>query len=265
MCHAFGSYATYPMSDRPRLFTPPEEANVDALLRMHDGIGIERAVVVQPTCYGTDNRVTIDALTAGAGRYVGIALIDNDTTDSELDHLHEAGMIGARFHDIDWLDFRLSVEELAHHVSRTTRLGWVMNLHVMPDFLLRNEEALTCLDAQFVLDHMLWLGPEDHDHPVLDVFSRLHKRGNWWIKLSNTDRLSTLERGFADIIPLMQTLVALAPDRTVWGTDWAHTLMKKSRVAADREIVELLFEAVPDEIQRRKILVDNPDALFASS
>lgn len=262
MCHAFGSYETYPMSDRPRLFTPPEEANFASLRRMHKGIGIDRGVVIQPTCYGTDNRVTVDAVRAGEGRYIGIALIDDSVSDAALADLHSAGIRGARFHAIPWLNFDLTIEELASQIERMAPLGWVVNLHIMPEFLLEHEKQLSEFDIPFAIDHMMWLRPGEIDHPAIQAFQRLQDRGNWWIKLSNTERISTLDAGFTDIIPLMRTLVSSSPDRVMWGTDWAHTMMKKAHVAADREILELLFEAIPDEGQRHKILVDNPAALY---
>lgn len=132
----------------------------------------------------------------------------------------------------------------------------------MPDFLIEHANDLSKIDIPVIVDHMMWLDPDDVKNPGVDVFRRLHERGNWYIKVTNGGRISREEYEFGDVVPLMRTLVEAAPDRVTWGTDWAHTMMRKSRVAADSELLELLYRVVPDEGRLHKILVDNPKSLF---
>src|SRR5262245_61726437 len=61
-CHAHigGPTASYPYSEQ-RIYTPPDAliADYDRLL---DALGIERAVLVQPSFYAADNRAMLAAL-----------------------------------------------------------------------------------------------------------------------------------------------------------------------------------------------------------
>lgn len=265
MCHVFGDYSRYRMSDRPRLFTPPAEADFQALQRMHTALGIDHAVLVQPTCYEMDHSALLDALAEGGGRHIGVGIIDDSVDDVSLEKLNAGGVQGARFHSLDWLKWDFSLVELRRHIDRIAPLGWHIALHVMPNYLVEHENELAALEQlPIVIDHMCWLDPRDGvDQPAMKVLERLQARGNWYIRLSNTDRLSSQAHGFTDVIPLMRKLVDAAPQRAVWGTDWAHTMMKKTRVASDREILELLYEAFPDEQMQRQILVTNPQALYS--
>src|SRR5262249_27304022 len=61
-------------------------------------LGTERVVVVQPAAYGTDNAVTVDAVTQlGAGKARGIAVVHPTVTDTELLAMGRAGVRGLRF------------------------------------------------------------------------------------------------------------------------------------------------------------------------
>ena len=66
--------------------------------RSHDAMGIDRAVLVQSTIYGTDHSLLHDVLKAApAGEYRGVAIVDDSVSDAELARLHSVGVRGARF------------------------------------------------------------------------------------------------------------------------------------------------------------------------
>jgi 2-pyrone-4,6-dicarboxylate lactonase len=56
-CHIFGPAAEYPFSPA-RPYTPPE-APLSMFRALHEKIGVERAVIVNATLHGFDNRVKI--------------------------------------------------------------------------------------------------------------------------------------------------------------------------------------------------------------
>ncbi len=62
------------------------------------------------------------------------------------------------------------------------------------------------------------------------------------------------------MVPFARALVAAAPDRVLWGTDWPHTNM--ATIPDDGDLADLLAAFVPDEALRRRILVDNPQRLY---
>jgi 2-pyrone-4,6-dicarboxylate lactonase len=80
--HVFGPAARFPY-DTARAFTPVD-APKDALFALHRTVGIGRCVIVQSVIHGLDNRVVEDAITAGGGRYLGVALVPTDVPDAEL-------------------------------------------------------------------------------------------------------------------------------------------------------------------------------------
>jgi predicted TIM-barrel fold metal-dependent hydrolase len=92
------------------------------------------------------------------------------------------------------------------------------------------------------------------------VLRRLLDRGNVWVKLSGTDRITKQNYPYADAVPFARALAAHAPERVVWGTDWPHP--NHSAVPNDGELVDLIAEIAPDAKTRQLMLVDNPTKLF---
>ena len=58
-----------------------------------------------------------------------------------------------------------------------------------------------------------------------------------------------------------QKLIEVAPDRTLWGTDFPHPNIAGD-MPNDGDLVDLLAEAAEDEAVRRQVLVDNPTRLY---
>ena len=70
--HIFGPADKYPYApDRP--YTPPD-APLPAFRDLQAKLGIERAVIVNASVYGTDNRVALDAIAESEGRYRAVTL-----------------------------------------------------------------------------------------------------------------------------------------------------------------------------------------------
>ena len=53
-------------------------------------------VLVQPTFYGTDNRLTLDVLRRVGDRCRAVVRVEDDVTDAELDGFHELGVRALR-------------------------------------------------------------------------------------------------------------------------------------------------------------------------
>jgi predicted TIM-barrel fold metal-dependent hydrolase len=62
-------------------------------------------------------------------------------------------------------------------------------------------------------------------------------------------------------MPYVNALIAAAPDRLLWCTDWPHLTYEKT-MPNDADLLEFIFRCTPDPAIRRKILVDNPAALY---
>ena len=66
---------------------------------------------------------------------------------------------------------------------------------------------------------------------------------------------------YPDLVPLAQAMVQTAPERVLWGTDWPHPSARE-KMPNDGDLADLLAEWVPDEAQRKRVLVDNPQRLY---
>src|SRR3546814_11165486 len=94
--HIFGPRTRYPFC-AGRAYDPAEASCAD-YRAMADRLGMHRMIIVQPSPYGTDNSCMLDSLSfMGRDRARGIAVIDNNCSDEQLEILHEAGVRGIRF------------------------------------------------------------------------------------------------------------------------------------------------------------------------
>ena len=91
-CHVFGPGAVFPYAPNRRY--TPEDAPKEALAALHAHLGVERAVIVQASCHGADNRAMLDAIAWRPDRYRGVAIVDESHGEAELRALHEGGVRG---------------------------------------------------------------------------------------------------------------------------------------------------------------------------
>jgi 2-pyrone-4,6-dicarboxylate lactonase len=260
--HVCGPIATHPYSDR-RVYTPPD-ALLPAYRHMLETLGIERAVLVQPSVYGTDNTVMLQAMAAlGFERCRGVAVVDDDVSDGELERLHDAGVRGVRVNVVDVAEGKgvIPMSSLARLASRVKRFGW----HV--EFLMHADD-FPDLDRQFadfpvdiVLGHMGYMKTDKGvDQPGFQAMLRLMQRGKCWVKLTGPYRISGQPLPHADTFRYAKALLDAAPERVVWGTDWPH-VMVKTPMPNDADLADLLLEWVPEAL-RTQVLVENPAKLY---
>ncbi len=260
--HIYGPVDRYPL--KPDRVYEPHPVGLPEVRDLHAALGIERCVLVSPTVYGADNRCMIDGLRTNPANYRGIAVIDDATTDAELDEMHEAGVRGVRCNFASFLHMTPDPDLFRSTVARAGQRGWHVVIHVLGEDLLAHEALFREVRIPVLVDHMGHLDLNDEtDKRAFDRLLDLLKQDNWWIKLSNGDRVSTEgPPDYSDVTPLGRALAEAAPDRAVWGTDWPHVLYRKPVMANDGDLLNLLAAYVPDEARRNRILVDNPIALY---
>ena len=95
-CHAhiLGPQNRYTY-DPKRRYTPPDALLAD-YIRMLTVLGVERAVLVQPSAYMTDNSAMLDALAKSPIPMRGVAAVDTDVSDIELERMHALGVRSLR-------------------------------------------------------------------------------------------------------------------------------------------------------------------------
>ncbi|MGF6768258.1 2-pyrone-4,6-dicarboxylate lactonase [Paraburkholderia sp. GAS199] len=259
-CHIFGPFDRYPLP-ADRSFTPPL-APESALRQWHEAFGFARSVIVQSQGHGYDHRPLLDALSAGAGRYKGVALVRPTDPDEVIAAYDEAGVCGARFHFLAHLGGRPNLDSIRAVAARVKPFGWHLAIHVAGDNIVEYETFIASLDANVVIDHMarpdVATGP---DGAEMTALRRLMDTGRVWVKLSGADRLSKVGAPFHDALPIARSIAAHAPERVLWGSDWPHVNLH-GPMPDDGDLVDLIADIVPDEERRQLMLVDNPAKFF---
>ena len=257
-CHVFGPRDRYPWAAN-RLYTPPA-VSLDDYLAMLRVTGFERGVMVQTGLYGADNRFIVDAMKAHPGKLRAVALIGEDVTDRELRHLAESGVRGFRVNRT--AKTGLAFDVARRLAARTKGFGWhvqfLLDVEDHPDL----DTMLGSFATEVVIDHMGRPDPRKGvDAPGFQALIRLLRSGRGWAKLSAPYRTSLLPPPYADLTPFAHTLVAAAPDRLVWGSDWPHVLLE-TEMPNDGDLVDQLAVWAPDEAIRTRILVGNAERLY---
>ncbi|MFG2938896.1 amidohydrolase family protein [Streptomyces sp. NPDC048282] len=259
-CHIFGPAGRFPYAPE-RTFTPLD-APKEQLRALHDHLGLTRAVVVQSSCHGHDHRVLLDALAAGGGRVRGVALIGETTSRAEVEELHRAGVRAFRLNFLPHLRSRPTNAEIDAVLERVEGLGWAAQLHVRGDDLPGLTDVVRALPGRVVIDHM---GRVDlaagRDSPATRTLRTLLDTGDVWVKVSGVDRISLQGPPFTDAVTLAASLVAHAPERVVWGTDYPHVNIT-GEPPDDGLLVDLLERIAPNPAHLRQLMVDNPAELF---
>ncbi|MEU9341976.1 amidohydrolase family protein [Streptomyces sp. NPDC048278] len=259
-CHVFGPVARFPYAP-DRTFTPPD-APKEQLRSLHARLGLTRTVVVQSSCYGRDHRVLLDALAAGGGRVRGVALIGETTSRAEAEELHRAGVRAFRLNFLPHLRSRPTNAEIDAVLERVDGLGWAAQLHVRGDDLPDLTDVVRALPGRVVIDHM---GRVDltagRDSPATRTLRALLDTGHVWVKVSGVDRLSLEGPPYTDAVTLAASLVAYAPERVVWGTDYPHVNITGDP-PDDGLLVDLLKHMAPEPAALQRLLVTNPAELF---
>ena len=263
-CHAHvcGPAARYPYS-RNRIYTPPDALLAD-YRHMLDTLGVERAVLVQPSLYGTDNRAMLDALDVDPARLRGVAVVDFDVDAKSIEALHARGVRGVRCNIVDLKDGQgvLPVAALTTLAKRVAPFGWHLEFLMHVDEFPELDRVFAGFPVDIVIDHFGYMDTaKGVEHPGFQALLRLMKAGRCWVKFTGAYRISREAMPYRDVVPYARALVAAAPERVVWGTDWPHPKHEKA-MPNDGEMCDRLLDWIPDERERRLVLVENPARLY---
>lgn len=227
----------------PQRSYTPAPASVDEWRHTLAPLGVTHGVVVQPSFYGTDNRVLLGALEAGRGRLAGVAAVDADVSDSELERLGQAGVRGVRVAHFEAGDPRamggfVRWEAFDRLEPRLAERGMHLQLFTDSRLLPALASRISRSRVPVVIDHMgrapARLGAT---HEGIRTLSELMRDAPVWVKLSGVANISDAAPGHEDARAIHEALVAAAPDRLVWGSDWPHT-----KPAGERPRTAVLLE-----------------------
>lgn len=259
-CHIFGPAHRFPFSPT-RSYTPPD-AGIEDFERLQARLGLTRAVFVQASCHGTDNSAMVDALRRGGGSYAGVAMVDESFGDAALAELHAAGVRATRFNFVAHLGGAPDLDRFWRIVDRVVPLGWHVVLHFDAKDLPGYADLLDRMPCPYVIDHMARVdATAGLDQEPFVALLELLEDERCWVKVSGAERLTADgPPPYDDVVPFARALIAAAPDRVLWGTDWPHPNVR--HMPDDGDLVDLLAAFAPDEEVRNRILVTNPTRLY---
>jgi D-galactarolactone isomerase len=258
-CHMHIYEDRFPLA--PTATFKPANSPVSAYRKVQRELGIERAVVVQPSGYGFDNRCTLEGMAEIGSRARGIAVVPPEVPDAELRRLTEAGIRGVRFHMLP--GGVLPWDALEGLAAKVARFGWHVQLQLDGRELPQHEARLKKLPCDVVVDHVGKFGQPGTttEHPGFHALQRLLDSGTCWVKLSAP--YETSKSGpprYDDVAPLARALAKTYPERCVWASNWPHPNQKS--VPSNSAMLDLLLDWVDDDPTRKRILVDNPAKLY---
>ncbi|MFC3338748.1 amidohydrolase family protein [Paracandidimonas soli] len=236
------------------------DASPSQYRKLQQRLGLQRMVVVQPSSYGTDHRVLLNALSCFGPAAKGIGVITPETDAATLRQLTDANVVGARLNLVQKSVTDTGMLDKLAPVLRM--LGWHLQVHLPPQFFIRVINQLIELKIDVVMDHFAGIC---HDESLKDRVDqgvlRLMDSGHGWLKLSGAYMMHpSPPHTSAMLDSFVSKLVARYPDRLVWGSDWPHVTEREK--PDDAKLLDLFARWVPDPGIRHAILVENPRQLY---
>lgn len=240
-----------------RRYSPDYDALVEQYLAQLDRHGMSHGVLIQPSFLGTDNSFMVDALRRHPQRLRGVAVVEPEISEAELDELAAAGVVGIRLNLIGkslddyesarWQDF----------FGRLAARGWQVEIQRGFDDLAQIVPVILASGVTVVVDHFGL--PSGEPQAGEGFLALLASAAPLWVKVSAAYRSqSDLPRAQALLAQLREAAGGI--DRLLWGSDWPNTQFE-TQTSYDAQF-RFLEGLLPDAEERRRILVDNPARLF---
>lgn len=272
--HVVGDAARYPQA--PTRSYVAGIARLDDLQRRGATRNVSHFVIVQPSFYGTDNSMLLESLDALGGRGRGVAVVDPQATSREtLADYHARGVRGARLNLYSTAAGR-DVRNMNRSFAATAKIAQAMDWHVeviAPIAVLAGgADIIARAQVPVVIDHYGLYGsarPESAEgRRLLDLMRLPHV----WMKLSAPYRVSENPRETRPDRPWVAAMLAAAPERCVWGSDWPHTppheLCKGAQIPVPYRTIDYttmvddFVAAVGSAELTERIMTDNPARLY---
>jgi D-galactarolactone isomerase len=237
-------------------FKPPH-APVSAYRLVQRALGLQRAVLVQPTAYGFDNACLLDALAQLDANTIGVAVVPADVSDATLERLHAGGVRGVRCTMLGSAGALLPWDTLEAMAARIAPLGWHIDLQFDGREMGDRKAMIDRLPCSVVIDHIgRFVEPVPVHDAAFKALQAVLDRDRRWVKLSAPYETSKVgPPNYDDVAPLARALAHAHPERCLWASNWPHP--NRVSLPSDADLLALLAEWVPDAAARRRILTDN--------
>jgi D-galactarolactone isomerase len=214
---------------------------------------------VQPTTYGLDNTLHLAALAELGDRARGVMVIPPDVEPATLAHLTESGVRGARMHLLP--GGAVGGDALETVAAKVAPFGWHVQLQRNGHELAGDLDRLLRLPCPLVIDHVgRFMPPVAPDSAAFAALARLVDAGAH-VKLSAPyESALDPEHRYEMVTACVASLVARAPDRMLWASNWPHPGQADPPSVDD--LARLRDRWLPSDSLRRQVLIDNPATLY---
>ncbi len=240
---------------------PSDFADVAMYRELQQWLGLERVVVVQANAYQSDNRCILAALKEFGGIARGVAVVKPDAEESLLEDLHRQGVRGARVME---LGGPVGVADLLAVNARVAPLGWHCIVQFDGRQMVERQPVLEQIDNDYIIDHTgKYLTPVSCNDPAFKALLELIDKGNCYIKLAGCYETS-LDGApdYQDLAAMSRALIAHAPERVIWGSNWPHVSLPPEKSPDDGALLDRVCSWIPDAKTLQQIFVDNPERLY---
>lgn len=261
--HVFGPFDRFPPL-RPSVYALPD-ASPPVHEAMRTRLGTRLGVLTQPAPYADDPSAMLHAIAGSSGALRAVAVAGPDIDDAMLQRWRAGGIVGLRFTEMrapggDRYPGSEPFDSLITLAPRMRTIGMHAQLWAGAPQFAQWLPRLLDLGIPLVLDHMGCPDPaRGIEAPEFRAIIDALDSGNVWVKLVLA-RVSRQTPDYEDARPLHDALIAAAPDRMLWGSDWPYVRLTPAPDAG--HMLRLFHCWVPDEATRRKILVQNPARLY---
>ena len=260
-CHHHIYDARFPTDKTATL--KPADAYVSDYKGLQARLGLTRNIVVQPSTYGTDNRVTIEAISAfGLNNCRGVAVVNTEVSDDALMKMHHAGIRGIRF---NLSQGGVTSPDMAPSLAkRIAPMGWHLQVNASAEIILDHKSIWENLPIYVVFDHLGHVPqPQALNHPTFALIQALIQKDKAYVKLAGFYNESKVgSPSYSDSAQVASAYAQSAPERCVWGSDWPHPTEDYDKKPNGAYLIDAFADAVPNQQVRNKILVDNPARLY---
>ncbi len=256
-CHAHVIKKNAPLVPE-RHSAPARDCDVYEYLNLLDTNGVTYGLLTAPSFYGSNNEVLLEALKNANGRLKGTAIVEPTATESELARMKASGVCGLR---LNWIRRDklpdITSSDYTALFAKACNLGLHIEIYLEGELLAPVLQQIRRSSVQVVIDHFgNPIGPDASKSKGFNEILKAMDEGKTWVKLSAPYRLRD-----ASPKELIQKIIEHSGgERAVWATDWPW-VGYENKVTYD-QCIDWIFQWIPDETTRNKVLVTNPQILF---
>lgn len=206
-------------------YTDAVRGDVEHLRGLMHASEVDRAVILQPSCYGYDHRCVSAALAAYPDTFRGVCVVDPFAPDAaaQLHARHDEGYRGLRLNpsrdDGTWLDDPMT----APIWEKAAELGTIVSLLILPYQMTRAKTMIARFPGvPVIIDHLgrPQVGLGEPKGVYADTLA-LAQFPNVYMKISGLPASTQEAYPYRDVWPYVQLALShFGADRCMWATDF---------------------------------------------